>query len=212
MGSGVGCGVGSGVGGGVGSGVGGGVGARVGAAVGRAVGRGVGCGVAAGGAVGAAVGGVTPGAVGPFPPGLVGAAPPVGVVPAPEVVPSELPPEVTVPGAGPLAPGALGLVPALGLAIGAPDATAPATSPPVSADGDAETARGAPGPDARGTVAARTLATTNAITSPKPMPTAVCRYSGSMRPPTRIRSIHPKRRAGVVRLIRLLLTGVQHSP
>ena len=197
VGSGVGSGVGGGVGSGVGRGVGSGVGAGVGARVGTAVGRGVGRGVAAGGAVGPVVGGVTPGVVGPG----------VGVVPS-----GVVPPSVTAPGVRPLAAGPLPLGDGLGLAIGTPDATAPATSPPVRAEGATETSLGAPGPDARGTVAARTLATTKAMTRPKPMPTAVCRYRGSMRPPMRIRSIHPKRRAFDVRLIGLLLTGVQHGP
>jgi hypothetical protein len=60
--------------------------------------------------------------------------------------------------------------------VGTPDASAPATPPPGAAAGTgAGTSFGAPGPEGRGTIAKSVLARTTAMTSPKPIPTAVWR-------------------------------------
>jgi hypothetical protein len=149
----VGAGVGAAVGGGVGGCVGRGVGARVGRAVGAAVGRAVGAGVACVPAVGAGVRDVT--AVGATPPGEAGVAA-VGIVPP------------GLPDAASVDPGDIDDRPRPGdaLATGEPTGTSAGTLPPVPED-DGIPSRSA---------VARTIVTS----SPKPTPTAVWRYNGSM--------------------------------
>ena len=156
-----GVGVGAGVGTGVGAAVGRGVGAAVGRGVGAAVGRGVGA------AVGRAVGG-TARRRGVRPAGVVGAValgstgPPgvsgnVGAGEAPVSVPGEVPGEVID----------------VGLE---PDTVGSATVRPGDAEtGGTATSSCAPGPDGGGSIADSVLASTIAISSPKPIPTAVWR-------------------------------------
>ena len=153
-----GVGVGVGVGTGVGTAVGRGVGAAVGRGVGVAVGPGVGAAVgrAVGGAVGCALGGVV-GAVALGSTGPPGVAGNVGAGEAPVSVPGEVRGEVID----------------VGLE---PDTVGSATVPPGDAEaGGTATSSCAPGPDGGGCIADRVLASTIAISSPKPIPTAVWR-------------------------------------